>query len=105
MPRARTSGDERQFDQMLILDTQKEAVQLWSDTDADEHLMPAIVLSATQAETVAIFNEGYKDIIISWLKDYCMTELSTIDELQTMLYNLGAEEVINIYQEAMNEES
>ena len=97
--------DERQFDQMLILDTQKEAVQLWSDTDADEHLMPAIVLSATQAETVAIFNEGYKDIIISWLKDYCMTELSTIDELQTMLYNLGAEEVINIYQEAMNEES
>lgn len=97
--------DPAQFKQMLILDSQIEAVDLWSDTDAEQHLMPVMVLSAEQAETVAAFNEGYKDVVITWLKDYCLSGsgTTTVDELQQMLLDMGAGEVINIYQEVLDE--
>jgi len=99
--------DPRQFAQMLTTDEQRQAVKLWSDTQAAQHAMPGVALSASQSEAVAAFNEGYKDVVITWLKDYFLSgsETTTVQELQETLMNLGAAQAIQTYQEALNEQS
>ena len=97
--------DPRQFEQMLVLDAQTEAVELWSKTEAEQHLMPCVVLSAEQAETVADFYSGYTDVLIKWLKDYCLSTAGTtsVPALRDTLNDMGAQHVIAIYQEVLNE--
>jgi len=96
--------DERQFKQMLMLDCQKEAVDVWSDTQADKHQIPSIVLTQEQAEIVSSFNSVYKDTLLSWLKDYCLSDnATTVQALRETLEDLGIDEVIEIYQEVLNE--
>ena len=97
--------DPRQFAQMLETDVQKQAVALWSNTEAEQHQMPTLVLSEAQAEAVAQFNEGYKDVVIGWLKDYCLSTAGafSVVELQQTLLSMGAADVIDIYQEAIDD--
>ena len=97
--------DERQFQQMLVLDCQEQAASVWSETEAESHQLPPIVLSAEQAEIVSAFNSVYKDVLINWLKDYCLSDnAATVEELREKLYELGINEVLTIYQEVINEE-
>ena len=96
--------DERQFKQMLILDCQKEAVTIWSDTQAEKHQIPPIVLTQEQAEIVSSFNSVYKDTLLNWLKDYCLSDnATTVKALREKLQDLGIEEVIRVYQEVVDE--
>lgn len=96
--------DERQFEQMLILDCQKEAVVVWSDTQADKHQIPSIVLTQEQAEIVSSFNSVYKDTLLGWLKDYCLSDsATTVQALREKLQELGFDEVMGIYQEVIDE--
>ncbi len=96
--------DERQFEQMLILDCQKEAVVVWSDTQADKHQIPSIVLTQEQAEIVSSFNSVYKDTLLGWLKDYCLSDsATTVQALREKLQELGIDEVMGIYQEVVDE--
>ncbi len=95
--------DAGQFEQMLVLDCQKEAVTVWSATDAQAHALPPIVLDADQAEIVSDFNSVYKDILLDWLKDYFLSENpETIDALREKLYLLNVYDVLSVYQEAID---
>ena len=97
--------DAGQFEQMLVLGCQKRAIAVWSETEAEEHQLPLVVLSAEQAETVSAFNSVYKDTLIDWLKDYCLSgDTTTVEELREKLYELGIEDVLAIYQEVIDEE-
>ena len=95
--------DAGQFEQMLVLDCQKEAISVWSETEAETHQLPLIILNAEQAEIVSEFNSVYKDALIDWLKDYCLSGNTTVEELREKLYELGIKEVLAIYQEVMDE--
>lgn len=96
--------DERQFMQMLNLDCQKDAVTVWAQTDAEFHELPIIVMNAEQAKTVSAFNSVYKDILMDWLKDYCLSRnTTTVEEFRTKLYDLDIDDVLDIYQEVINE--
>ena len=97
--------DEDQFEQMLALDIQKEAISLWSDTQADEHQLSGLILSTEQAEAVANFNLNHKDILLEWIKDYCQSDDNiTVDDLRDSLINSGILDIIKIYQEVLDEE-
>ncbi len=65
--------DASQFEQMLVLDCQRDAVAVWSDTAAGAHALPPVVLDAGQAEIVSTFNAVYRDVLIDWLKDYFLS--------------------------------
>ncbi len=96
--------DERQFKQMLILDCQKEAVTVWSNTQADKHQVSPIVLTQEQAEIISDFNSVYKDTLLNWLKDFCLSDnATTVQALREKLQELGIKEVIGIYQEVVDE--
>ena len=96
--------DARQFEQMLLLECQKQAVAVWSDTQADIHQLPSIVLSADQAEIISAFNSVYKDTLLNWLKDYCLSDkTTTVEELRDRLRELGIKDVLAIYQEVIDE--
>lgn len=96
--------DEKQFMQMLILDCQKDAVIAWAQTDAEFHTLPPIVMSAEQAEVVSTFNSVYKDILLDWLKDYCLSSnTTTVEELRIKLHDLGIDDVLAVYQEVIDE--
>lgn len=96
--------DERQFMQMLILDCQKNAVTVWAQTDAEFHVLPSIVMSAEQAEILSAFNSVYKDILMDWLKDYCLSSnTTTVEELREKLNDSGINDVLAIYQEVIDE--
>ena len=96
--------DAGQFEQMLVLDCQREAVSVWSETEAETHQLPSIVLSAKQAEIVSAFNSVYNDTLIDWLKDYCLSGNTTVEELREKLVELGIKEVLAIYQEVIDED-
>ncbi len=96
--------DERQFKQMLVLDCQMKAVNVWSDTNADINQIPSIVLTQEQAEIVSSFNSVYMDTLLNWLKDYCLSDnATTVQALREKLKDLGIDEVIEIYQEVLDE--
>ena len=96
--------DADQFEQMLLLDCQKEAVAVWSETQAEAHALPIIALDAGQSETVSAFNAVYKDVLLDWLKDYFLSgSHETVDDLRVMLRLLGADDVLSVYQEAVDE--
>lgn len=97
--------DERQFNQMLVLDEQKEAVALWAETQVQQHKLGTLPLTANQAQSIAEFNSLYRDIILEWIKDYCTSksDVLSVKEFQQMLISVGAEDVITIYQEVLDE--
>ena len=82
--------DTRQFEQMLVLDCQKQAVSVWSDTQAADHQLPPVVLSENQVEIVTAFNSVYKDTLLNWLKDYCLSDnMTTVEALREKTVGAG----------------
>ena len=96
--------DADQFEQMLVSDAQKKAVDVWAQTQAEAHELPVITLDAEKAELAAAFNTVYRDVLLDWLKDYFLSSgAESVDTLQEKLIELGAMDVLAIYQEAVDE--
>ncbi len=96
--------DASQFEQMLVLDCQREAVDIWSQTQADAHALPSLVLDAEQSEIAAAFNAVYTDVLLDWLKDYFLSGNSEpVEDLREKLLQLGVNDVLSVYQEAVDE--
>lgn len=96
--------DPWQFEQMLQTDTQRRACELWGATEAESHVLPTVILSAADAEYVALHSKGIDDIILKWLKDYMLDRSGsvTVKQLQDTLRFMGIEDLIAIYQQLLD---
>ena len=96
--------DRRYIEQFYALPQQKEAVKVWSETDAEQHMVPGRKLTVEE-------NERYSDIMAG-VSEYCNSmylkfilgqeSLENFDAYVQHIYNLGCEEAENILQNAVN---
>ena len=88
--------------QMYPLDVQKEAVAVWSETEAAEHKMPLVVMTEEEnkefSEIMADINVFREEKLAKFVAG--QESLDMIDDYYTTLKNLNIERAIEIQQEA-----
>jgi putative aldouronate transport system substrate-binding protein len=95
--------DKRMYEQRLANPQQKNAIDLWSDTNMSKYLMPALTPASDESQLVAeVMNQVNTYVDESFYKSVCSTE-ETFDyekHIQT-LKKFGIDKVIKIYQDAL----
>ncbi len=96
--------DARYIDQFYALQQQKEAVEIWSDTEAQEHILQIDKMTTGE-------NERYTEIFLH-IQNYCdemfykfvmgQESLERFDDYVDKVYALGCEEAVQIQQEAVD---
>lgn len=96
--------DIRYLEQYYTLPEQKEAIQIWADTDASLHLLPALPKSEMEnAELSAIMQEVDKHVDEVSLKMIMGIEpLSEFDSYIQQLKSMNMEQAIAIQQQALD---
>ncbi|SFS86842.1 extracellular solute-binding protein [Paenibacillus sp. 453mf] len=96
--------DIRYLEQYYTLPEQKEAIQIWADTDASLHLLPALPKSEMEnAELSAIMQEVNKHVDAVSLKMIMGIEpLSEFDSYIQQLKSMNIEQAIAIQQQALD---
>ncbi len=94
--------DKNYILQMLPLDEQKEAIGVWAQTDAAQHIMPLVVMTEEENEEfsnimkdVDVFREEKLAKIVSGQES-----LDTIDSYYETLKSLNIERAIELKQQA-----
>ncbi len=94
--------DRRYMEQYAALPQQKNAVDVWSDTDAADHIMPPIVPSAENSSELAKILSDVSTFVDEYTIKFVAGQVS-FDEWDTyvsQLKSLKVERAIEIYQEA-----
>ena len=95
--------DKRYMEQYAALPSQKEAITIWSDTDADKHMLPNLSIKSEEtAEFAKVQNavDTYRDEMM--FKFILGTEpISKFDEYVEQIKALGIEKNIAMYQDAL----
>ncbi len=96
--------DGRYFMQYMQLDVQKEAIQLWQETDAEKHWLPPITPTEEESKEYGTI----KTNLDAWRNEWCVgavTGKNSIDEYETVflpeLESIGLERALEIQNAAL----
>lgn len=94
--------DKRYLEQYYRTDEQKKAWDVWSNTDAEKHLMPQLyVASEKRSEFTSLLNDIFTYEDEMFMKFVMGTEsLDNFDAYLETLNSFGLETVLELYQEA-----
>ena len=97
--------DYRQFNQMMTTNEQKNAVELWNNTDASTHELPWIPLNGEESTLVGYFLNSSDEILLDWLKGFFTVgrKAMTFEQLRNELQDARVDEVIAVLQKNLDE--
>ncbi len=96
--------DPRFFVQQLILDQQKQAIRLWSDTDVLEHQLPPISPTAEDSKEFANIYGEIETYVSEMILKFILGQESTdkFDDFVNQIKSMGIDRVIEIKQTALD---
>ena len=94
--------DKRMYDQRLSYPEQKEAIDLWADTNMKNHILPHISFSDEENEINNEFWSDIKTYVQETTADFILgrKSLDEFDSFVATLKDMGIDEVISIRQSA-----
>lgn len=94
--------DWRYMEQYTQLDSQKEAITMWSDNNAIDHLLPPLYFTEDESKTIAKLSADINVLVVEKSTKYVVgaEDISTFESYQAELEALGIEELTKIYADA-----
>lgn len=94
--------DRRYMEQFAALPQQKESIEVWNQTQAKEHMMPQVTLTAEENEKITNIKNDIDTYKSQMFLKYVtgVEDMSTFDSFVSKLKDMGIEEVISVYQDA-----
>ena len=94
--------DERYIYEYSQYDVQDETLRLWTDNDAQEHLLPT--LSVSDTELLAQINTEYYAYVGESISDFIKgtRSLDEFDDFVKELETIGVPTMVDLYQEALD---
>lgn len=94
--------DPRYMEQSASLPEQKEALQLWSDNDADQTQMPRILLTTEESDKIARIKSDLDTYTSESFMSFILGTMSIddYDAYLNQLKTIGVDEYVKVYQDA-----
>lgn len=94
--------DKRYMEQYAALPQQKEALEIWTDTNMLEHVMPKLMLTKDQQNELATLLDSLDTMADEWQTKFIMgiEPISNFEAYRNELKKLGIEKYIEYMQEA-----
>ena len=96
--------DKRYMEQYASLPQQKEAIQIWSDTNMEKHLLPGISLLPDEANAMASKIENINTYQTEMVCKFIMgiEPIEKFDSYVAELKNRGLDQYVEMMQQAYN---
>jgi len=94
--------DRRYMEQFAALPQQKESIEVWSQTEAKDHMLPQVTLTAEEREQISTKQTDITSYVNQMFLKYVtgVEDMSSFDGFVAKVKEMGAEEINSVYQNA-----